>query len=486
MADTDADRKFCFQVVSPDKVTVLQAESEVERKDWMSVIQNATANALAAMSISKARHSIAFPADAVITGATESYETLVKRLRKLPSNSKCVDCHAPNPDWVSINLGVLFCIDCSGAHRNMGVHFSKVRSLALDRLDSVTVRMLLLLGNDVANATFDPRHTAFDGNEWRTSQAERERRIRDKYMSGTHSVFGGDSPLPKDKVHEDAVASLQDERGEMNASLSPLLNWIACGGAADEDGMRRLLHVAASSGNEEAVEFLLQNGADAETAGDDGRAAADVARDAGFDRISHSIERFIKAPKPPAAIAPAAVPDEGRIHVTDWTPSAQAAVQPSADSEDDSAVLTDDDAVGGGVGGMPSVPSGYSHHPSHAGSDAKVFEGFLKKKGDTWKNWKRRYMVLRDCVLHYYKSKEDAAILPGERDSSVRALGKIVLPSYTIEEAPSETSSPLGFKASHAGMRTYYFVADSPADLRAWIDAMNDACGAGGLAHKGK
>lgn len=32
----------------------------------------------------------------------------------------------PDPDWISINMGLLMCIQCSGVHRSMGVHISKV------------------------------------------------------------------------------------------------------------------------------------------------------------------------------------------------------------------------------------------------------------------------------------------------------------------------------------------------------------------------
>lgn len=49
-------------------------------------------------------------------------------LRKVCGNDRCADCGAPEPDWASLNLGVLVCIECSGVHRNLGVHISKVCS----------------------------------------------------------------------------------------------------------------------------------------------------------------------------------------------------------------------------------------------------------------------------------------------------------------------------------------------------------------------
>lgn len=66
-------------------------------------------------------------------------------LRKVCGNDRCADCGAPEPDWASLNLGVLVCIECSGVHRNLGVHISKVDNISALSLilDYVTCQNLL-------------------------------------------------------------------------------------------------------------------------------------------------------------------------------------------------------------------------------------------------------------------------------------------------------------------------------------------------------
>ncbi len=63
-------------------------------------------------------------------------------ISSVKGNQVCCDCKASSPSWCVINLGILVCIECSGKHRGLGVHISKVRSLNLDDLDNETVQLV--------------------------------------------------------------------------------------------------------------------------------------------------------------------------------------------------------------------------------------------------------------------------------------------------------------------------------------------------------
>ncbi|OMO52361.1 Arf GTPase activating protein [Corchorus olitorius] len=78
-------------------------------------------------------------------------------LRRVAGNDRCADCGAPEPDWASLNLGVLICIECSGIHRNLGVHISKVRSLTLDVKvwEPSVLTLFQSLGNTYANSVWE-------------------------------------------------------------------------------------------------------------------------------------------------------------------------------------------------------------------------------------------------------------------------------------------------------------------------------------------
>lgn len=104
-------------------------------------------------------------------------------------SSVCADCHAPAPDWVSINLGISLCIKCAGVHRSLGSHVSKVRSMQLDVWTTHLVEILEMVGNASAAAVWE--HTVPE--EWQVrathlrdtqteSECSRQEWIRAKYV----------------------------------------------------------------------------------------------------------------------------------------------------------------------------------------------------------------------------------------------------------------------------------------------------------------
>uniref|UniRef100_A0A8C9PSL3 Arf-GAP domain-containing protein n=1 Tax=Spermophilus dauricus TaxID=99837 RepID=A0A8C9PSL3_SPEDA len=81
--------------------------------------------------------------------AAEPYKVLSRTVQRLPGNDVCCDCGSSEPTWLSTNLGILTCIECSGIHREMGVHISRIQSLELDKLGTSE----LLLAKNVGNNT---------------------------------------------------------------------------------------------------------------------------------------------------------------------------------------------------------------------------------------------------------------------------------------------------------------------------------------------
>lgn len=60
-----------------------------------------------------------------------------------------------DPDWASLNLGALICIECSGIHRNLGTHLSRVRSLDLDEWPLELIKVMSAIGNEFANSVWE-------------------------------------------------------------------------------------------------------------------------------------------------------------------------------------------------------------------------------------------------------------------------------------------------------------------------------------------
>lgn len=196
----NADRRFCFEVITPHYTRVYQATNEDDMKSWISAVNNALQTAVETVGKSDRPSTDSLPGQtrrdiaSVLTGKSPSMSShrnnysskpparhatvgdrpgyrreeatgeegkLLKQVRDADASNKvCADCGSEiKVDWVSINLGIIICIECSGIHRSLGTHITKVRSLTLD-VTSFTpdiVEILLKVGNRISNMIWEAR-----------------------------------------------------------------------------------------------------------------------------------------------------------------------------------------------------------------------------------------------------------------------------------------------------------------------------------------
>ncbi|XP_011745052.2 pleckstrin homology domain-containing family A member 6 isoform X14 [Macaca nemestrina] len=135
-----------------------------------------------------------------------------------------------------------------------------------------------------------------------------------------------------------------------------------------------------------------------------------------------------------------------------------------------------------------AVAFGKRSHSMKRNPNAPVTKaGWLFKQASSGvKQWNKRWFVLVDRCLFYYKDEKEESILGSIPLLSFRVAA--VQPSDNIsrkhtfkvtvcwvDEAEASSTHCLSPQAEHAGVRTYFFSAESPEEQEAWIQAMGEA-----------
>ena len=209
---TDIDRRYCFEIISPTKSHVLQADSEHQYKLWLATLQQGISSALHDQMSRDSDEDQWEDSDTEEAQDSKNSARLSasqqKKVRRsaeqilvIPGNQACADCGAPEPQWASINWGVVLCIECGGIHRSLGVHITKVRGIKLDVWDPEILKVMAELGNTIVNNILEACTGDRKKPEEQDSRSLKEEWIKDKYKEKkfvNRNVFQSESMTEAD------------------------------------------------------------------------------------------------------------------------------------------------------------------------------------------------------------------------------------------------------------------------------------------------
>ncbi|XP_067279557.1 arf-GAP with Rho-GAP domain, ANK repeat and PH domain-containing protein 1 isoform X2 [Pseudorasbora parva] len=233
IASVKSTGRHSFSLITPYRTFNFSADSAKEATMWLENLNDVIRSAL-------------------------SYSEVAHRLWSSPFNKVCADCGAAKPEWASVNLLVVICEACAGAHRSMSSNRSKVRGLKLDNKvwTEPLVQLFVLYGNKAANSVWGHNIPPAEQIGPDVSPDQRAEFILAKYRKGLYR-----------KAHPLAASQkLLDQRlrevvcgPNVEETLSLLCSGARVSISATDPELQSAIIVAKSSGQALQTELLLHN-----------------------------------------------------------------------------------------------------------------------------------------------------------------------------------------------------------------------------------
>ncbi|XP_060580341.1 arf-GAP with GTPase, ANK repeat and PH domain-containing protein 1-like isoform X2 [Ruditapes philippinarum] len=242
-----------------------EANSQEERDEWVAAIEQQILASLQGNESSGKKQSTTDPAG-------------ILAIRNTRGNNQCADCGAPAPEWASLNLGTLICIECSGIHRNLGTHLSRVRSLGLDEWPLDLIHVMTSIGNTVANSVWEFNLKGRTKPAPNGARNDKEQWIRAKYDS---KEFLPPPPYVDIPLNQQLIDALVREDIRNIVLILGHANAEDITAPYSKDDGRTALHIAAALGNVVFVQLLLWQNANVKVVDHEGRNALWYAKSSG-------------------------------------------------------------------------------------------------------------------------------------------------------------------------------------------------------------